>query len=134
MAASAPPIISDYDNGGFTIGDDFHEGSIIITGASDIGFAVDLWHVEVGDEMKARDLDAIYDAEERPMLILLGVGASVTHPFGKLRAEMSKRGIAVEILTTPAACRTWNLLLSEGRKVAMAAVAVPTGQLPQEAK
>ena len=42
-----------------------------------------------------------------------------------LRRDLNAAGLPAEILTTAAACRTWNLLLSEGRKVAFAALEVP---------
>ena len=133
MTTSSPitPVISDYANGGFTIGEDFHHGAMLITGEDDIGFSVASWHVQPGDELTAADLDPIYQSDNRPMLIVIGVGAEMTHPFAKLRAELSKRGIAVEIQPTPAACRTWNLLLSEGRKVALAVMAMPQDDKPQ---
>lgn len=130
MAEAVTPVISDYSNGGFTIGEHFHEGSILITGADEVGFDIAHWDIKAGDELEAKHLDPIYAAKERPMLIIIGVGAQMTHPFAKLRAELSKQAIAVEIQTTQAACRTWNLLLSEGRKVAFAAMALPADQLP----
>jgi uncharacterized protein len=131
MSDATAPIISDYANGGFIVGENFHEGSIIITGLDEVGFSIAHWPVSVGDDLMPEDLDPIYNAAEKPMLILLGIGPDLTHPFAELRAKLSKRAIAVEILTTPAACRTWNLLLSEGRKVAFAAMAMPEDQLPK---
>lgn len=130
MSEAVTPVISDYNQGGFTIGEDFHDGSILITGADEVGFTISPWSVRYGDELEAKDLDPIYDSKDRPMLILIGVGPVMTHPYAKLRAELSKQAIAVEIQTTQAACRTWNLLLSEGRKVAFAAMAIPAEQLP----
>jgi len=130
MSDKVTPIISDYSNGGFTIGEAFHEGSILITGADEVGFDIAKWAVSLGDELEAKDFDPIYASKDRPMLILIGVGPVLSHPFNKLRAALSKKAIAVEIQTTQAACRTWNLLLSEGRKVAFAAIALPAEQLP----
>ena len=119
-----PPIISAYDDGGFTLGGTFIKGSIIITGAEGTGFEISNWPVTSADHINPEDLDVIYQSQNAPSLIVLGVGAEMNHPFAQLRAALSKRGIALEIQTTPAACRTWNLLLSEGRKVAFAAVAL----------
>ena len=58
--------------------------------------------------------------------LLLGVGEQMNHPFAKLRMAMTGAGIPLEVQSTPAICRTWNLLLSEGRRVALAAI--PLGQ------
>ncbi len=125
MATPTTPVISDYANGVFTIGEGVHHGSMLITGEDDIGFSITSWPVNNDDDLTAASLDPIYNSDNRPMLIVLGVGATMTHPYAKLRAELSSRGIAVEIQTTPAACRTWNLLLSEGRKVSLAVIALP---------
>ena len=119
-----PPIISDYADGGFTIGGAFTKGGVLITGAEGTGFSITPWAVDDADKIDAASLAPLYQTPELPNLIVLGVGAKMQHPFLKLRAELSKHAIAVEILTTPAACRTWNLLLSEGRKVAFAAIAM----------
>lgn len=130
MATPAPPLISEYANGGFTIADEFHPGSILITGEDGEGFVIQPWDVSSPDGLSRASLDAIYASTHRPMLVLIGCGAVMDHPFAQLRAELSKEGIAVEIQTTPAACRTWNLLLSEGRKVAFAGIASTAAALP----
>ena len=119
-----PPIISEYADGGFTIGGGFTKGGVLITGAEGTGFTITPWAIDDPEKIDAASLAPLYQADIPPNLIVLGVGAKMQHPFLKLRAELSKKAIAVEILTTPAACRTWNLLLSEGRKVAFAAIAM----------
>ncbi len=121
-ANNPPPLISEYSGGGFTIAAEFHQGSVLIIGAENDGFIIQPWGITDPDMITRKSLDAIYNADNRPMLVLLGVGATLSHPFAKLRAELAFEAIGVEIQTTPAACRTWNLLLSEGRKVAFAAI------------
>ena len=128
------PVISDYHDGGFTVGEYFHHGSMLIMGENNIGFSITSWLINSGDEITSAHLDPIYNTDNPPMLILIGVGIEMNHPFAKLRAELSKRGIAVEIQPTPAACRTWNLLLSEGRKAALAVMAMPEDISPQLTK
>jgi len=122
-ANGQPPIISDYSGGGFTIGGAFYNGSVMITGEEGTGYVIEPWSVDDADNISVDNLGRIYQSADRPNLIVLGIGDEMSHPFAQLRVALSKHGIAVEILTTPAACRTWNLLLSEGRKVAFAAVA-----------
>ena len=117
------PIISDYSGGGFTIGGVFNKGSVMIMGEEGSGYGVDAWSIDDAENITADSLRRIYQSADRPNLIVLGIGDNMNHPFASLRAELSPQGIAVEIQTTPAACRTWNLLLSEGRKVAFAAIA-----------
>jgi uncharacterized protein len=56
----------------------------------------------------------------KPEVILLGTG--LTHAFlhPKHYQKLTKLGIPLECMTTAAACRTYNILMSEGRNVAAA--------------
>jgi uncharacterized protein len=53
-----------------------------------------------------------------PAIVLLGSGAVQCFPPASLLAPLLGKGIGVEIMTTPAACRTYNILVAEGRAVA----------------
>jgi uncharacterized protein len=55
-----------------------------------------------------------------PTIVLLGTGARHHLPDVDLMAELADRAIGLEIMTTPAACRTFNVLLQEGRRVVAA--------------
>ena len=50
-----------------------------------------------------------------PTLFVLGVGGAPMDPMNDLSAALRHHGIALEVMSTPAACRTWNVLMSEGR-------------------
>ena len=50
-----------------------------------------------------------------PPLFILGVGDAPMDPMNDLAAALRQHGIALEVMSTPAACRTWNVLMSEGR-------------------
>ncbi len=54
----------------------------------------------------------------RPSIVLLGTGVEQRFPPSALLAPMLGQGIGVEIMTTAAACRTYNILVAEGRPVA----------------
>lgn len=58
-------------------------------------------------------------AEEIDVLIL-GMGAVIAHPPADLTAELEAVGIGVEPMASAQACRTYNVLLGEGRRVAAA--------------
>lgn len=66
----------------------------------------------------ASDFESI--AALNPEVVLLGTGA--THQFlhPKIYDALTQKNIAVECMTTAAACRTYNILMSEGRSVAAA--------------
>ncbi len=58
--------------------------------------------------------------ELNPEVVLLGTGKTHQFVHPKLTAALIEKGIAVECMTTHAACRTYNILMSEGRHVAAA--------------
>ncbi|KIN64133.1 DUF498 domain containing protein [Sulfitobacter noctilucicola] len=53
-------------------------------------------------------------------VVFVGTGADVAHLPDALSEAMETAGIGVEPMSSPAACRTYNVLLSEGRRVALA--------------
>ncbi|MFD1342485.1 Mth938-like domain-containing protein [Litorisediminicola beolgyonensis] len=57
-------------------------------------------------------------------VLFVGTGAEIAHLPASLREKIEAAGIGVEVMNSPAACRTYNVLLSEGRRVALAALPV----------
>jgi uncharacterized protein len=56
--------------------------------------------------------------------VLIGTGAEIAHVPPDLRAEVEAAGLGLEVMNTPAACRTYNVLVGEGRRVAAAVLPV----------
>jgi uncharacterized protein len=56
--------------------------------------------------------------ESQPEIIVLGTGWQPRFPPRELIFAMARRGIGFETMNTPAACRTFNILLNEGRRAA----------------
>ncbi len=56
----------------------------------------------------------------RPEVLLLGTGSRLRFPHPRLYRQLTEARIPVECMDTPAACRTYNILLGEGRKVVAA--------------
>lgn len=52
--------------------------------------------------------------------MLFGSGARLQRPHPRLLATLTNRGIGVEVMDTGSACRTYNFLMSDGRRVAAA--------------
>ena len=71
-----------------------------------------------------RGFDALTEAEFeaiaalRPEVALLGTGAAFRFPHARLTRALIDAGIGLEVMDTPAVCRTFNILAAEGRKVA----------------
>ena len=55
---------------------------------------------------------------QQPEIVILGTGWQSERPPRELVFAMARRGVGFETMDTPAACRTFNILLSEGRDVA----------------
>lgn len=61
-------------------------------------------------------------AGHAPDIVLLGTGSRLRFPHPRLYAGLMSRGIGVEIMDLGAACRTYNFLSAEGRRVAAALI------------
>jgi uncharacterized protein len=57
-------------------------------------------------------------------VLFFGMGAEIAFLPAPLRMALEEAGIGVELMASPSACRTYNVLLSEGRRVALAALPV----------
>ncbi|NOX77104.1 MAG: Xcc1710-like domain-containing protein [Gammaproteobacteria bacterium] len=91
-------------------------GSLIISAKQ----LIDDWPPETIEELRVEHIAAIVALE--PELILLGTGATLQFPeremLMQLRSQrVSGRQVGVEIMDTAAACRTYNILMAEGRHV-----------------
>jgi uncharacterized protein len=57
-------------------------------------------------------------------VLFLGTGKEIANAPAEFRAALEAAGIGVEVMNSPAACRTYNVLLSEGRRIALAVLPV----------
>ncbi len=70
------------------------------------------------DALSDEDLAAV--AALRPEIVLLGTGARQRFPSPHLSRVLAEARIGLDVMDTPAACRTFNILAAEERKVAVA--------------
>ena len=56
--------------------------------------------------------------------LFIGTGAEIAHIPADLRSTLEDAGIGVDVMSSPAAARTYNVLLSEGRRIALAMIPV----------
>ncbi len=76
------------------------------------------WEPNQLDELTAAHLDTVLNLE--PELILLGTGTRQQFPAMDIMLPLHQARIGVEVMDTAAACRTFNILVAEGRHVAAA--------------
>ncbi len=76
------------------------------------------WQVDQLGDLSVTHLEEILALE--PELVLLGTGANLRFPSAELMAPLHQASIGIEVMDTAAACRTFNILVGEGRHVAAA--------------
>jgi uncharacterized protein len=114
------PTIDAYGQGGFRLSGERHEGSVMI-----VGDAPGAWSVTDAAQLDLSALQPVLDAGPAEVeLVLLGMGARNALPSRALRDGLRAAGIGLEFMDTPAAARLYNILTSEGRRVAAALIAV----------
>ena len=83
---------------------------------------VEEWPPEEFDELKVEHFEQVAALE--PEVVIFGAGASLRFPRPEVSAIFAERGVGLEIMDSRAACRTYNVLAAEGRRVA-AALLIP---------
>jgi uncharacterized protein len=112
--------IDAYGNGGFRFAETSHRGSILC-----LPSGVYAWAPTGPDEIAEPGAFAPVLAEKGTLgLLLLGTGRRQVMPVTEVRRAFDAAGIALEAMDTGAACRTYNVLLGEGRPVGAALLAV----------
>jgi uncharacterized protein len=107
--------IQSYSEQGIVIDDRLVSGSVLVT--SDV---VKEWpprRVEELDPAHFADIEAL-----EPGIVILGTGKRLVFPPAQLLVGIQNRGIGVEVMANDAAIRTFNVLLSEDRKVLLALI------------
>jgi uncharacterized protein len=119
----APPpqrkLVDGYGAGGFKIAGERVQGSLLIT-----SLATWPWPVVDPSQATIDSLETLLAAEPGLELLLFGTGQRMAPPMPVLRAALKARGVTLELMATGAACRTYNVLTAEGRRVAAALIAV----------
>lgn len=78
------------------------------------------WPVAGFDDLNATHFEAI--AALRPDVVILGTGTRQRFIHPSLTSSLTAQRIGVECMDSQAACRTYNILMTEGRKVALALI------------
>ena len=76
------------------------------------------WRVSGFEALTAEDFGFV--AALKPEIMILGTGAAQRFPRPDLTCALAATGVGVEVMDSRAACRTYNILATEGRKVVAA--------------
>ncbi|SEH34367.1 Mth938-like domain-containing protein [Magnetospirillum fulvum] len=112
-------LIQAYGDGGFVIAGQRWLGSVLVFPET-----TQAWGCADIDSLGLDSLAPIIAAAPIPELLLVGCGSLLRPLPPTLRATLAAAGIRVETMDTGAACRTFNVLLTEERRVAAALLAV----------
>ena len=104
-------LISHFDDQHFMINERRFTNSLIVT--SDF---VDHWQIDNLDELSSQDFEQLLI--HRPELVLLGTGASAQFPHPSISQPLIQAQIGLEVMDTASACRTFNVLADDHRRVA----------------
>lgn len=119
MARDAPSIDA-YGDGGFRLSGDRHEGSLLI-----VADKAQAWPVTSLTELTIEALAPVFAAGRAEVeFLLLGVGDRNAQPPRAIREALLAAGMGLEFMDTPAAAKLYNVLTSEGRRLALALIAV----------
>ena len=112
-------VVWFYGNGGFRIGEQTITGSILL-----FPDRIVPWTVARFENLRIEHFDEVLKAEPKIEILVIGCGATMELVPASIRERLRAERLALESMNTGAACRTYNLLLAEDRRVAAALIAV----------
>lgn len=111
--------IDAYGNGGFRFADMSHRGSILC-----LPSGISAWAPQRPEDLSLQAFAKVLIERSEVAVLFLGTGTELRHPRVEVRSALAEAGIGLEAMDTGAACRTYNILLAEGRPIAAALLAV----------
>ncbi len=112
QAFDSPTTVQGYASDRITINQHDYRASLVVTSER----IIPDWgptHIDQLDQAAIATLLA-----DRPQVIIIGTGVRQQLPAPRAYAELMSHGVGIEIMDTGAACRTFNILVGEGRRVA----------------
>jgi uncharacterized protein len=112
--AAGNQLITGYGEGWVAVNTLRYERSLIVLPER----VIEDWNATDFDSLTVAHFERI--AELKPEVVLLGTGKTHRFIHPRLTAPLTAIGVSVECMDTAAACRTYNILMAEGRQVAAA--------------
>ena len=119
QAPEGRELIQSYAGGKFRVSDVIHQGSVIVTPKATFA-----WPVTRFEDITLDSFAPLLGGDIKVDVCLLGCGARMQRLPAEIRAALKEKGLTVEPMDTGAACRTYNMLISENRMVAAALIAL----------
>jgi uncharacterized protein len=106
--------VTAYGEGWIEINQTRHEGALVLRPQGEIL----AWPVAGFDVLESAHFEALL--EHAPEVLIFGTGARQRFPHPRLVASLARARIGIEVMATGAACRTYNILMGEDRRVVAA--------------
>ncbi len=107
-------VVQSYAGGMFRVSGEVYKSAVIVFEDRTVS-----WDVADFSGLSLQDFDALGDAADIDV-VLLGCGERMMFLKPEIKKALRERGLFVECMDTGAACRTYNVLMAEGRRVAAA--------------
>lgn len=112
-------LISGYGEGGFRIAGVRHDGHLLICPVGHFS-----WQVDDPENLLKTSFKALFSKEINVEFLIVGIGAEALNAIPLARRLSQELKVPVEVMSTGAAVRTYNVLALEGRRVGAAIWAV----------
>lgn len=117
LVPAGAQIIQSYAEGQFRVSGVVHAGAVIVYPDRTV-----LWNASA--DVSVDDFAPLLAHAGELDVVLLGLGRTVVTPPFDLRRALKEQGLTLDFMDTGAACRTYNVLMAEGRRVAAALLPV----------
>jgi uncharacterized protein len=107
-------LFTGYGEGYVAINHQRFEHPVLVAPANDVRE----WDVPAFDKLTAAHFDSLL--ELKPEIVILGTGDKQRFPRPEITRALASAAIGFEAMDTKAACRTYNILMAEGRHVVAA--------------
>lgn len=111
--------IHSYGPGEISIGNRVYRQSLIVSPAR----LLPDWSPQDPTELRAVDIEQVLPLD--PEIMILGTGTRLCFPTPEITRCLIEKQIGLEVMDTAAACRTYNVLLGEGRRVVAGLIIIP---------
>lgn len=112
-------LLDAVGNGGFRFADMSHRGSILI-----LASGIYAWSAREPDDLTPSAFAPVIAEAAKLDFLLIGTGRHPAYLSDEVRWRFREAKIGIDAMTTPAAARTYNVMVNEGRRVAAALLAI----------
>lgn len=113
-------VIQSYGDGLFRISGKVWQQAVLV-----MPHGVHLWTAQDVASITADSFEPLFSALQSVEILLIGCGQRMALVSPTVRAALREKGIGTDLMDTGAACRTYNVLMAEDRRVAAALFPVP---------